>query len=138
MLCPLLTAALHFGFRGQVILARPLLIALKAVPIILQSFGIFALGYAWAWSWKLPPKVAAPCALIGTPNFLELAVAVATGLFGLNSGAAPASVAGVFVEVPVMLLLVAFANRRRGSSPARRRRPSSTTHCSPTRMRPPC
>lgn len=87
VLCLLLTVVLLFGFQGQVILARPLLITLKAVPIILQSDGIFALGSAWAWSWKLPHKVSAPLALIGTSNFLELADAVATGLFGLNSGA---------------------------------------------------
>ncbi len=111
----LLTVVLLFGFQGQVILAQPLLIALLAVPIILQSYGIFALGYAWAWAWKLPHKVAAPCALIGTSNFFELAVAVAIGLFGLNSGAALATVVGVLVEVPVMLTLVAFANRTRGS-----------------------
>jgi ACR3 family arsenite transporter len=113
----LLTVALLFGFQGQVILAQPLLIALIAVPIILQSYGIFALGYAWAWSWRLPHKVAAPCAMIGTSNFFELAVAVAIGLFGLNSGAALATVVGVLVEVPVMLSLVAFANRTRASFP---------------------
>lgn len=118
VLCLLLTVLLLFGFRGQVIPARPLLIARKAVPILLQSYGIFALGSAWAWSWKLPHKVAAPFALIGTSSFLELAVAVATGPLGLNWGAALASVAGVFVEVPVMLLLVAFANRTRRSFPA--------------------
>lgn len=109
----LLTVVLLFGFQGQVILAQPLLIALIAVPILLQSYGIFALGYAWAWAWRLPHKVAAPCALIGTSNFFELAVAVAIGLFGLNSGAALATVVGVLVEVPVMLSLVAFANRTR-------------------------
>lgn len=113
----LLTVVLLFGFQGQVIIAEPLLIALLAVPIIIQSYGIFALGYAWAWAWKLPHKVAAPCALIGTSNFFELAVAVAIGLFGLNSGAALATVVGVLVEVPVMLSLVAFANRTRGKFP---------------------
>ncbi|RID89952.1 arsenical-resistance protein [Gemmobacter lutimaris] len=114
----LLTVVLLFGFQGQVIIAQPLLIALIAVPIIIQSYGIFALGYAWALAWKLPHKVAAPCALIGTSNFFELAVAVAIGLFGLNSGAALATVVGVLVEVPVMLSLVAFANRTRGRFPA--------------------
>lgn len=113
----LLTVVLLFGFQGQVIFSQPLLIALLAVPIILQSYGIFALGYAWAWAWKLPHRVAAPCALIGTSNFFELAVAVAIGLFGLNSGAALATVVGVLVEVPVMLSLVAFANRTRGNFP---------------------
>jgi ACR3 family arsenite transporter len=114
----LVTVILLFGFQGQVIIAQPLLIALIAVPIILQSYGIFALGYAWAFAWQLPHKVAAPCALIGTSNFFELAVAVAIGLFGLNSGAALATVVGVLVEVPVMLSLVAFANRTRGRFPA--------------------
>jgi arsenite transporter len=114
----LMTVVLLFGFQGQVIIAQPLLIALIAVPIIIQSYGIFALGYAWAFAWKLPHKVAAPCALIGTSNFFELAVAVAIGLFGLNSGAALATVVGVLVEVPVMLSLVAFANRTRHRFPA--------------------
>ena len=114
----LLTVVLLFGFQGQVIIAEPLLIALIAVPIIIQSYGIFALGYAWAFAWKLPHKVAAPCALIGTSNFFELAVAVAIALFGLNSGAALATVVGVLVEVPVMLTLVAFANRTRDRFPA--------------------
>jgi ACR3 family arsenite transporter len=113
----LLTVVLLFGFQGPVIVAQPLLIGLIAVPIILQSYGIFALGYAWAWAWHLPHRVAAPCALIGTSNFFELAVAVAIGLFGLNSGAALATVVGVLVEVPVMLSLVAFANRTRGRFP---------------------
>ena len=114
----LMTVVLLFGFQGQVIIAQPLLIALIAVPIIIQSYGIFALGYAWAFAWKLPHKVAAPCALIGTSNFFELAVAVAIGLFGLNSGAALATVVGVLVEVPVMLSLVAFTNRTRERFPA--------------------
>jgi ACR3 family arsenite transporter len=114
----LLTVILLFGFQGRVIIAQPLLIALIAVPIIIQSYGIFALGYAWAYAWRLPHKVAAPCALIGTSNFFELAVAVAIGLFGLNSGAALATVVGVLVEVPVMLSLVAFANRTKERFPA--------------------
>jgi len=113
----LLTVVLLFGFQAPVILAQPLVIALIAVPILIQSYGIFALGYGWAWAWKLPHKVAAPCALIGTSNFFELAVAVAIGLFGLNSGAALATVVGVLVEVPVMLSLVAFANRTRERFP---------------------
>lgn len=113
----LFTVVLLFGFQGQVILANPLLIALIAVPIMIQSYGIFALGYAWAWAWRVPHKVAAPCALIGTSNFFELAVAVAIGLFGLGSGAALATVVGVLVEVPVMLSLVAFANRTRSRFP---------------------
>lgn len=118
MLGLLLTVVLLFGFQGPVILAQPGLIALLAVPILVQSYGIFALGYAWAWAWRLPHRIAAPCALIGTSNFFELAVAVAIGLFGLNSGAALVTVVGVLVEVPVMLTLVAFANRTRGHFPA--------------------
>ncbi len=113
----LITVVLLFGFQGPVILAQPLLIALIAVPIIIQSYGIFALGYGWAWLWHVPHRVAAPCALIGTSNFFELAVAVAIGLFGLNSGAALATVVGVLVEVPVMLSLVAIANRTRAGFP---------------------
>jgi ACR3 family arsenite transporter len=113
----LLTVVLLFGFQGPVILDRPLLIALLAVPILIQSYAIFALGYGWAYLWRLPHRVAAPCALIGTSNFFELAVAVAIGLFGLNSGAALVTVVGVLVEVPVMLSLVAFANRTRARFP---------------------
>jgi len=111
----LATVVLLFGFQGQVILDRPVLIALIAVPLIIQSYGIFIIAYAAAWAWRVPFNVAAPCALIGTSNFFELAVAVAISLFGLNSGAALATVVGVLVEVPVMLSLVAFANRTRGS-----------------------
>ena len=111
----LMTVVLLFGFQGEVIVSRPLLIALIAVPIVIQSYGIFFLTYAAAWAWRVPFPIAAPCALIGTSNFFELAVAVAIGLFGLGSGAALATVVGVLVEVPVMLSLVAFANRTRGS-----------------------
>jgi len=109
----LATVVLLFGFQGGAILANPLVIALIAVPILIQSYGIFALAYAAAFAWKVPHRVAAPCALIGTSNFFELAVAVAISLFGLSSGAALATVVGVLVEVPVMLSLVAFANRTR-------------------------
>ncbi len=109
----LVTVVLLFGFQGHVIVARPVLIVLIAVPLLLQSYGIFFLTYFAARIWKVPFNVAAPCALIGTSNFFELAVAVAISLFGLNSGAALATVVGVLVEVPVMLSLVAFANRTR-------------------------
>lgn len=105
------TVVLLFGFQGQVILDDPFLIALIAVPLIIQSYGIFVIAYGAAWAWKVPFNVAAPCALIGTSNFFELAVAVAISLFGLHSGAALATVVGVLVEVPVMLSLVAIANR---------------------------
>jgi arsenite transporter len=114
----LATVVLLFGFQGHVILDRPLLIALIAVPLLIQSYGIFIIAYAAAWAWRVPHNVAAPCALIGTSNFFELAVAVAIGLFGLNSGAALVTVVGVLVEVPVMLSLVAFANRTRHHFPA--------------------
>jgi ACR3 family arsenite transporter len=114
----LATVVLLFGFQSETIIASPLVIALIAVPILIQSYGIFAIAYAAAWAWKVPHKVAAPCALIGTSNFFELAVAVAISLFGLNSGAALATVVGVLVEVPVMLTLVAFANRTRAAFPA--------------------
>ncbi|WP_163849124.1 ACR3 family arsenite efflux transporter [Pseudooceanicola aestuarii] len=111
------TVAILFGLQGEVILNRPLVIALIAVPILIQSYGIFALAYGSAWALKVPHKIAAPCAMIGTSNFFELAVAVAISLFGLNSGAALATVVGVLVEVPVMLSLVAFANRTRSRFP---------------------
>jgi len=107
----LTTVILLFGFQGRAILHQPVLIALIAVPLLIQSYGIFVLAYAAAWAWRVPFNIAAPCALIGTSNFFELAVAVAISLFGLNSGAALATVVGVLVEVPVMLSLVAFANR---------------------------
>jgi ACR3 family arsenite transporter len=107
------TVVILFGLQGQIILANPMVIALIAVPILIQSYGIFALAYGAAYALKVPHRIAAPCAMIGTSNFFELAVAVAISLFGLNSGAALATVVGVLVEVPVMLSLVAFANRTR-------------------------
>jgi ACR3 family arsenite transporter len=113
----LATVVLLFAFQAGTIVANPLLIALIAMPIIIQSYGIFAAAYAWAWAWEVPHNIAAPCALIGTSNFFELAVAVAIGLFGLSSGAALATVVGVLVEVPVMLSLVAFANRTHANFP---------------------
>ena len=109
----IVTVVILFALQGQTILDRPLIIALIAVPILLQSYGIFALAYGAAYVMKVPHRVAAPCAMIGTSNFFELAVAVAISLFGLQSGAALATVVGVLVEVPVMLSLVAFANRTR-------------------------
>ena len=110
----LATVTLLFAFQGPRILAQPMLIAMIAAPLIVQSYGIFAIAYAWAWGWRLPFAIAAPAALIGTSNFFELAVAVAISLFGLESGAALATVVGVLVEVPVMLSLVALANRTQG------------------------
>jgi len=110
----LATVVLLFAFQAGTIVDNPVLIVLIAIPIIIQSYGIFAIAYAAAWAWRVPHNIAAPCALIGTSNFFELAVAVAIGLFGLSSGAALATVVGVLVEVPVMLSLVALANRTRG------------------------
>ncbi|MBY8976771.1 ACR3 family arsenite efflux transporter [Rhodobacteraceae bacterium NNCM2] len=107
----LVTVVLLFGFQGEVILERPMVIALIAIPLLIQSYGIFFVAYGAAHAWRIPFNIAAPCALIGTSNFFELAVAVAISLFGLGSGAALATVVGVLVEVPVMLSLVAFANR---------------------------
>lgn len=111
------TVVILFALQGKVILDRPAVIAMIAVPILIQSYGIFALGYAAAYAMGVPHRIAAPCALIGTSNFFELAVAVAISLFGLESGAALATVVGVLVEVPVMLSLVAFANRTRTRFP---------------------
>ncbi len=107
------TVGLLFAFQAQTLVAKPFVILLIAVPLILQSYGIFAIAWVGARWLKLPHQVAGPACLIGTSNFFELAVAVAISLFGLNSGAALATVVGVLVEVPVMLSLVAFVNRRR-------------------------
>jgi ACR3 family arsenite transporter len=114
----LLTVVLLFGFQAETIVSRPLLVVLIAVPLLIQSYGIFAIAYGLARVLKLPFNVAAPAAMIGTSNFFELAVAVAISLFGLSSAAALATVVGVLIEVPVMLSLVAFANRTKGWFPA--------------------
>jgi arsenite transporter len=114
----LATVVLLFGFQAQTILEKPMVIVLIAVPLLIQSYGIFFIAYGWGYLWRVPFNTAAPAALIGTSNFFELAVAVAISLFGLNSGAALATVVGVLVEVPVMLSLVAFANRTRSRFPA--------------------
>lgn len=107
----LATVVLLFGFQAKTILAQPMAIVLIAIPLLIQTYGIFALAYGAAKWMKLPHSIAAPACMIGTSNFFELAVAVAISLFGLQSGAALATVVGVLVEVPVMLTLVAFANR---------------------------
>ncbi len=109
----LTTVVILFGLQAPMILAKPTAIVLIAIPLIIQSYGIFALTYFWAKKMQLPHCIAAPAAMIGTSNFFELAVAVAVSLFGLHSGAALATVVGVLVEVPVMLSLVWFANRTR-------------------------
>lgn len=109
----LLTLIILFSFQGDVILQNPVHIALIAVPLIIQTFFIFIIGYGWAKMWKVSHDIAAPAALIGASNFFELAVATAISLFGLTSGAALATVVGVLVEVPVMLSLVRIANNTR-------------------------
>lgn len=114
----LATVALLFGFQAETLVAQPGRVVLIAVPLLLQSYGIFAIAYGLARALGLPFQIAAPAAMIGTSNFFELAVAVAISLFGLSSGAALATVVGVLIEVPVMLSLVAFANRTRGWFPA--------------------
>ncbi|WJG10427.1 ACR3 family arsenite efflux transporter [Aliiglaciecola sp. LCG003] len=107
----LATVVLLFGFQSETILAQPEAIVLIAIPLLIQTYGIFAIAYWIAKRMKLPHNVAGPACMIGTSNFFELAVAVAISLFGLHSGAALATVVGVLVEVPVMLSLVAFTNR---------------------------
>jgi ACR3 family arsenite transporter len=107
----LATVVLLFGFQAQTLLAKPLIIGLIAVPILLQSIAMFALTYVWMCRARIPHNIAAPAALIGGSNFFELAVAVAISLFGLQSGAALATVVGVLVEVPAMLWLIGIANR---------------------------
>ena len=109
----LATVVLLFGFQAETILQNPLVILLIAIPLLLQTYGIFALAYSAARMMKLPHAIAAPACMIATSNFFELAVAVAISLFGLHSGAALATVVGVLVEVPVMLSLVYFANKTR-------------------------
>jgi ACR3 family arsenite transporter len=109
----LLTIIILFGLQAKTILSQPQDIALIAVPLLIQTYGIFAIAYFAAKKIKLPHNVAAPACMIGTSNFFELAVAVAISMFGLHSGAALATVVGVLVEVPVMLSLVWFANRTR-------------------------
>lgn len=106
----LLTLIILFSFQGETILNNPLHILLIAVPLVLQTVLIFFVAYGWAKWWKLPHNVAAPAGMIGASNFFELAVAVAISLFGLQSGAALATVVGVLVEVPIMLMLVRIAN----------------------------
>lgn len=109
----LLTLIILFSFQGQTIIDNPQDIILIAIPLIIQTFLIFFVAYLWAKAWKLPHSIAAPAGMIGASNFFELAVAVAISLFGLDSGAALATVVGVLVEVPVMLTLVRIANNTR-------------------------
>ncbi len=113
MLALILTVVLLFAFQGQRILQQPIIIVLIAVPILVQSYSIFGLTWLLGRKLKLPYQQCAPAAMIGTSNFFELAVAVAIALFGVQSGAALATVVGVLIEVPVMLSLVALAKRWR-------------------------
>lgn len=115
----LLTLIILFSFQGETILNNPLHIALIAIPLIIQTLFIFFIAYGWAKAWKLSHDVAAPAGMIGASNFFELAVAVVIAVFGLNSGAALATVVGVLVEVPVMLTLVKIANNTRHWFPAK-------------------
>lgn len=109
----LLTLVIIFSFQGDIILNNPLHILLISIPLTIQTVLIFFVAYFAAKAWKLEHSIAAPAALIGASNFFELAVAVAISLFGLQSGAALATVVGVLVEVPVMLTLVKIANNTR-------------------------
>ncbi|NOG32254.1 ACR3 family arsenite efflux transporter [Halomonas sp. TBZ9] len=113
----IITLVLLFAFQGEVILNNPLHIVLIAIPLILQTFLIFFIAYGWAKAWQVPHNIAAPGSMIGASNFFELAVAAAIALFGLQSGAALATVVGVLVEVPLMLALVRIANKTRQHFP---------------------
>lgn len=110
----LLTIVLLFGFQGEQILAQPLIIALIAVPILIQVYFNSGLAYLLNRKFKVAHCVAGPSALIGASNFFELAVAAAISLFGFQSGAALATVVGVLIEVPVMLSVVKIVNRSKG------------------------
>lgn len=114
----LLTLVLLFSFQADVILSNPFHIILIAVPLVLQTFLIFFISYGAAKIFKLPHDIAAPCGMIGASNFFELAVAVAIALFGPTSPVALATIVGVLVEVPVMLILVGIANKTRKKFPA--------------------
>ncbi|WP_372373969.1 ACR3 family arsenite efflux transporter [Vreelandella venusta] len=114
----IITLVLLFAFQGDVILNNPLHIVLIAIPLIIQTFLIFFIAYGWAKAWRVPHNIAAPGAMIGASNFFELAVAAAIALFGLQSGAALATVVGVLVEVPLMLALVRIANNTRRHFPS--------------------
>jgi ACR3 family arsenite transporter len=110
----LTTLVLLFSFKGEVIVANPLTILWIAIPLFIQTILIFGLGYWAARAMKLPYEDAAPAAMIGASNHFEVAIATATMLFGLSSGAALATVVGVLIEVPVMLMLVRFCLNTQG------------------------
>ncbi len=109
----LLTLVIIFSFQGKVIVENPLHILLIAIPLTIQTFLIFFIAYGWSKAWRLDHDIAAPAGMIGASNFFELAVAVAISVFGITSAAALVTVVGVLVEVPVMLTLVAIANKTR-------------------------
>ena len=115
----ILTVLLLFSLQAEVIIDKPQIIVLIAIPLLIQTYGIFAIGYGAAKLLNLKHEIAAPACLIGTSNFFELAVAVAISLYGLNSGAALATVVGVLVEVPVMLSLVYFVNKTKKYFPSK-------------------
>lgn len=110
----LLTLVMIFSFQGNIILEKPLHIVLIAIPLVLQTFLIFAIAYIACRILKLPYKIAAPAGMIGASNFFELSVAVAIALFGTTSPAALATTVGVLTEVPIMLFLVKIANKTQG------------------------
>ena len=109
----LTTLVLLFAFQGQTILDKPIIILLIAIPLIIQTYFIFTIAWFSLKLTKQPHNICSPASMIGASNFFELAVAVAIALFGLNSGAALATVVGVLTEVPVMLSLVWFANKNK-------------------------
>jgi len=112
---------LLFSFKGEVILSNPLTILWIAIPLFIQTNLIFWIGYALSKPLKLTYADAAPSAMIGASNHFEVAIATATMLFGLSSGAALATVVGVLIEVPVMLMLVKICVRTKHWFPAERR-----------------
>ena len=109
----MLTLVIIFAFQGKTILENPFHIILIAVPLSIQTYFIFAVGYFWSKRWRLTHDIASPAAMIGASNFFELSVAVAISLFGLKSGATLVTVVGVLTEVPIMLSLVNFSNKTR-------------------------
>ncbi|WP_108818894.1 ACR3 family arsenite efflux transporter [Pseudovibrio sp. Alg231-02] len=122
------TVFLLFGLQADNIISSPADIVLIAIPLLIQTVLIFFVAYFWMRKWRQPHNVAAPGAMIGASNFFELAVAVAISLFGVTSGAALATIVGVLVEVPVMLVLVSYANRTRGQFSKDDQVPASTAH----------
>lgn len=127
----LLTLVIIFSMQAQLIIDNPLHILLIAVPLVLQTFLIFFIAYLGAKLLKLPFDIAAPAGMIGASNFFELAVAVAIALFPLNPGVSLATIVGVLVEVPVMLILVKIANRTKGWFPPPKTPELAAIECAP-------